>query len=57
VTAKASGPFNEWLHYLERNQIVLGRYRAGALLKQMSATQSTDRRSFSTIVAMIPQQA
>ena len=47
---------NEWLDFLDRSGLVLGRRRAEALLKQMTAMRWTDPHSFSALVAMIRQQ-
>lgn len=56
VVTGAVASVTEWLEFLDRRGLVLGRRQAEALLKQMSAVQWTDRHSFSALVAMIPQR-
>lgn len=56
VAVGAVAPVNKRLDFLDRSGLVLGRRRAEALLKQMTAAQWSDRHSFSSLVAMIRQQ-
>ncbi len=56
VTTNAIGSLHECLDFLDRNEIVLSRSRAEALLKQMAGAKWMDRRSFSALIAMIRQQ-